>query len=95
MIFFHDGTGEQRVLTAEDFREILNERSLLRLKLANAIIRAERSAQRCDKAYADAHLQRVRADRLESIINNMNSSLRYLADETASSLLNDVEVNPS
>ena len=94
MMYFKDD-GVPNVLTSEEYRELLNERSLLRIKLANARIRAERSAQRCDKAYADAHLQRVRADRLESIINNMNSSLRYLADETASSLLNDVEVNPS
>ena len=95
MIFFHDGTGEQRVLTAEDFREILNDRSLLRIKLAAARIRAERATQRCDKAYAYLHLQRVRADRLEAIINHMNSRLRYLADEADSSLLNDVEVNPA
>jgi len=95
MIYFDDSHGEHRPLTVEDFRSILNERALLRIQLSNANDRAGRAAQRCDKAYADLHLQRVRADRLEAIINHMNSHLRYLADEADSSLLNDVEVNPS
>ena len=95
MIFFHDLTGQQRVLTAEDLRQILNERALLRIKLDNANERAFRHQERCEKAYHDAHLQRVRAERLEAIIDHMNSNLRYLADEADSSLLNDVEVNPS
>ena len=93
-MYFKDD-GVPNVLTAEEYRALLNERALLRMKLQEAEARAERTAQRCYKAYADAHLQRVRADRLEAIINHMNSHLRYLADEADSSLLNDVEVNPS